>query len=291
MKLFILSYLILLASCSSNQIVKQEITQEPNVSIPPTAKVKIINILDGKHGRYRQSSKSFKELFTSAVIKRNPFTPYENSSLREIVADKLTGENYKNESDYALFLDYIEKNSIEPYSNDTEGRKTKVYTARAILNYKLINSKTKEVIGANSITHRISETSGDYLYVNGEQVYGVNLDKVSVRLRNHLANELINEFRPRKEIKFLKFKKGKNREYVESINKIKQGYVKDAIVELEKKLVTHRKFLDLEDANYNLSLMYYLKSDKEKALKHASLVEDGLLAQDFSYLTSLINEL
>ena len=69
MKLFILSYLILLASCSSNQIVKQEITQEPNVSIPPTAKVKITSA-----GHLMPTADDSYDLGSASLQWRNVYT-------------------------------------------------------------------------------------------------------------------------------------------------------------------------------------------------------------------------
>ena len=292
---------IFLYSCANTSTVSKKISYEPKINIKNGKTFSIIVNSSERNTPYisgvirnasRFSAQSFENLLTENLSKRSGFKIIDRASASEALSDLISGRKQRRAtSDYLIFINYEEIKGVAPYSSDLEGRKSKVYFAKARVAYKIVNTKNSQLIDSGSFFQRFQEQITDYIYVNGEQIVGPNTDNVAMKVRRYLASEFSDLFQHTKKNYLLKFKNGNKDKFLRVSSLIKENKVDDALKLQSKLMKKADNKSDRSDGNYNLALIYLLLKDKQKARSHAAQVTNGFIAKDFNEISNLIQEM
>lgn len=303
MKLIFITVISLLSySCSSTKTIYKEVVTPAKVSIDRSKTISIAEVQDHfEHGpaprRFLSNreyanfaARSFENLFIERANLEG-LNLVDRAKFNESFDDAFAGRQPRDSNaDYLLYITYEEQSGLEPFSHDTEGLKAKkVFFAIGRVTYRVVERETGKIIASNSFQQKFNETNTDYLFVNGQQVYGPNTEQVALKLRKFLTSELVDEFFETKSQEALSFKKGENKIFNTVIENVEKNDLKAAILAQEEILKSLKGSNDISDGNYNLALLYYLTGDLEKARSVTKNVENGFFSKDFTHLVNKLN--
>lgn len=303
MKQIILSLLMaLIYSCANTKTLKKEVVTPAKIQIDKTKTIAIAEVKSHFNDNGRNipffgtknyalfAARSFENLFIDEIAKKKDLNIIDRASFNEAFDDHFANrEPRASNADYLMFITYEEQSGMEPYSYDREGIKRKTFFALGRVTYKIIERESGKIIASNSFHQKFNEPNTDYLFVNGEQVYGPNSEVVAIKLRKFLSSELVNEFYEQKNEEAFSFKTGADKKFTSVIKMAEQNDQKNAILTLEEILKSCVDKNDISDGHYNLALLYYITGDINKAREASKFVQNGFISKDYNRLSNLLN--
>ena len=303
MKLIHLTIFLAFAyACANTKTIKKEIVTPAKISIDRTKTIAIAEVQDHfEHGptprRFLSNrdyatfaARSFENLFIEQANLEG-LNLIDRAKFNESFDDGFAGRIPRDSNaDYLLYITYEEQSGMEPFSFDKEGLgNKKVFFAIGRLTYRVVERESGKIIASNTFQQKFNEINTDYLFVNGQQVYGPNTEQVALKLRKFLSSELVDEFFETKSQEALSFKKGENKIFQKVIDDVEKNDLKAAILTQEEILKSVNKPNDKSDGNYNLALLYYMTGDLEKARSVTKNVENRFFSKDFTNLVNKFN--
>lgn len=174
MRLSLLTFIFILSSCT--KMVYKTYTVPPVISLEK-AKYKTIKVVDLKSRQGNGSIESyimdydnefaldsFKSTLQNTLKERTKLKVIHAPTTREIIQLRLSEKNLpKNDADLLVYGIYQEANGKEPYSHDSVGQSSKMIYSEGRFNYKIVDSKTGEIIHTDSVSgrRRVSSSSSD----------------------------------------------------------------------------------------------------------------------------------